>query len=497
MQDDKTVLMRQPGRGGRRHSPLSVSYQTEDGEGRTALFDHPFVVGRSSDCDVTIHDEGVSRQHVRVYPADNLWVIEDLESANGAFVDGRLINRETVDHRVALQLGVEGPVIWLEPVSRPGAINDGHKRKRPEEGVAGEALIRKYLGDEPEGPMGDRTRMVRQAIRKKQKEQSHYYRMIIGVIAAILIVVAGLAAYQHTRLAKARSLAVEMFYDMKELEIQVARAELRTSKTASLAQVANVQRKREKLSEMSQRYQDYLAELESFNILKKRPGKTEELILKVARLFGECELQLPPGFIEKVNEYIQRWKKSNRYNSAIQRLDRLEFKPRILEILRNEGLPTQFLFLAMQESNFRKDAIGPKTRFGIAKGPWQFIPGTAVDYGLKIGPLASVPKFDPQDERFDFIKATRAAAHYLKDIYATEAQASGLLVMASYNWGHNRVRKLIKSMPDNPKDRNFWKLINQYRIPDETYDYVFYIFSAAVIAEDPRRFGFKFDPPLE
>jgi hypothetical protein len=53
-------------------------------------------------------------------------------------------------------------------------------------------------------------------------------------------------------------------------------------------------------------------------------------------------------------------------------------------------------------------------------------------------------------------------------------------------------------MPANPKDRNFWQLLTKYRdrIPQETYDYVFLIVSAAVIGENPRLFGFDFDNPL-
>jgi hypothetical protein len=53
-------------------------------------------------------------------------------------------------------------------------------------------------------------------------------------------------------------------------------------------------------------------------------------------------------------------------------------------------------------------------------------------------------------------------------------------------------------MPANPKDRNFWQLLTKYRdrIPQETYDYVFFIVSAAVIGENPRLFGFDFDNPL-
>ena len=51
-------------------------------------------------------------------------------------------------------------------------------------------------------------------------------------------------------------------------------------------------------------------------------------------------------------------------------------------------------------------------------------------------------------------------------------------------------------MPENPADRNFWKLLKYQKIPQETYDYVFYIFSAMVIGENPRLFGFDFDNPL-
>ena len=74
-----------------------------------------------------------------------------------------------------------------------------------------------------------------------------------------------------------------------------------------------------------------------------------------------------------------------------------------------------------------------------------------------------------------------------------------MLVVASYNMGEGRVIKYINELARNPKDRNFWNLLTKYRdrIPDETYDYVFYIFSAAVIGENPRLFGFDFDNPLK
>ena len=161
-------------------------------------------------------------------------------------------------------------------------------------------------------------------------------------------------------------------------------------------------------------------------------------------------------------------------------------------------LPPQFFYLALQESDFNINTCGPQTRFGIAKGIWQFIPATARKYGLQIGPLSRYRRPDPRDDRFNFEKSTAAAANYLRDIYDTEAQASGLLVMASYNWGEHRVNELINKLPENPQERNFWRLLERFKneIPQQTYDYVFYIVSAAVIGENPRFFGFDFENPL-
>jgi hypothetical protein len=177
---------------------------------------------------------------------------------------------------------------------------------------------------------------------------------------------------------------------------------------------------------------------------------------------------------------------NNNYNKIITR-----------EFLKSH-LPPQFFYLALQESSFKERTVGPKTNYGFAKGIWQFIPQTAMQYGLKVGPLLELPSYDIRDERFNFDKATKAAVRYINNIYQTKAQASGLLVIASYNWGENNINKIISKMPDNPKERNFWKVLEMYRdkIPNETYDYVFYIISAAVIGENPQLFGFNFKNPL-
>ena len=64
-----------------------------------------------------------------------------------------------------------------------------------------------------------------------------------------------------------------------------------------------------------------------------------------------------------------------------------------------------------------------------------FVRETALKYGLRVGPLADLRRPDPGDGRHRVDLVTKAAAHYLKDLYSTAAKASGLLVTASARSG--------------------------------------------------------------
>ena len=225
----------------------------------------------------------------------------------------------------------------------------------------------------------------------------------------------------------------------------------------------------------------YAAMAEERALIGGHRSREDMLIFRVARIFGEYDLNIPDSFVAEVKRYIREWQQSERLAKAIDRINQTGRVRAVVDALRSRGLPPQFIYLALQERNFRTDAIGPQTRFGIAKGMWQFIPGTAQRYGLQIGPKRDEPSFDPHDERFDFEKSTEAAADYLQYLYTTEAQASGLLVMSAYNWGHGNLRRKLSRLPQTPEERNFWRLLQSQQIPDETYGYVLNIVAAAVI----------------
>jgi len=115
-------------------------------------------------------------------------------------------------------------------------------------------------------------------------------------------------------------------------------------------------------------------------------------------------------------------------------------------------LPVQLKYLAVVESELKTKAV---SRVG-AVGVWQFMPGTARIFSLKVTAK--------HDERTHFYKSTVAAARYLHDLNILFDD--WLLVLAAYNSGPGPVYAAIKKSGS----RNFWKL--QSFLPEETRGHV-------------------------
>jgi membrane-bound lytic murein transglycosylase D len=124
----------------------------------------------------------------------------------------------------------------------------------------------------------------------------------------------------------------------------------------------------------------------------------------------------------------------------------------IENVLIQYGLPKELKYIAVIESNLSTAATSPVG----AGGPWQFMPGTARNFGLMVN--AAV------DDRRDYYKSTHAAARYLLTLY--KQLHDWLLVMAAYNGGPGRVYSAMKKSGS----KNFWNL--QYYLPEESRTYV-------------------------
>ncbi|HYI92965.1 MAG TPA: FHA domain-containing protein [Bryobacteraceae bacterium] len=448
-------------------------------------FTTTFRIGRAEDCELRVQNEYVSRYQAQVLFEGGQWRVRDLGSSNGIYVGDSRVQEIPITPTLTIRLGIAGPEVAFEVEQSASVALDStavYAARYFKEPAAGEAV-------------GEHTQMVRRAFQQVQKKQKRKYHGIVAGLILIVAAIGGYAFYQHQHIAKQTAMAKEIFYAMKSLDVDIASLEKLVQENQNQQGAAQVTKYRTRQKEMEKSYDRFLTSLRVYD-----PKMTEDqrLILRMARVFGECELDMPKGFVEEVQNYIKKWQSSGRLANAIQKAEVNGYTTRIANELLAQNLPPQFFYLALQESDFDPFISGPPTYKGIAKGMWQFIPETAAKYGLRIGPLADFRRPDVADDRHNWEKATSAASRYLKDIYSTDAQASGLLVIASYNWGEHRIVKLLQSMPANPRDRNFWKVLTDHRDkwPQETYDYVYYIFSAAVIGENPKLFGFKFGNPL-
>lgn len=531
-------------------------------------FTSSFLIGREDVCDIVITGSArVSRRHAEVELRNGRWWISDLGSANGLLVDGERIESKEVEGVVTVQVGQGGPLLTLEATSveeyieieeqsssipdvyvPPGiskpfkehpaipekpqeaesvseidalpkvnqqVIPDATFTPEPEpvtpelqprdDGDLSYSRIARHYFEESDTPAGERTQIIRKAYAEIQNKQRRQYGGLVLAALGLVVLAAGIAVWQAVKTQRLQEHAERVFFELREQELALA-SQIAAGVELSPEQLAEMAARRQRAAEA---YEGFVEELGVY----RRLSEEERYIYNVARKFNESEFSIPAGFVREVQGYIRQWQSSDRFRRAVLHAEEMGYTPVIVRTLRQYGLPPEFFYLAMQESNFNTRIVGPVTRWGIAKGAWQFIPDTGRRYGLRIGPRADSREYDPQDQRHDFVAATDAAARYLLDIYTQLAQASGLLVCASYNWGEHRVaprldqlpppgiesaRAAMAGIPMNPQERSYWRFYTTYadRMPDETKGYVMHIFAAAVIGQNPRFFGIDMDNPL-
>ena len=158
-------------------------------------------------------------------------------------------------------------------------------------------------------------------------------------------------------------------------------------------------------------------------------------------------------------------------NTVLNIKNAYKYFPTIERILRNNGIPEDFKYLAVAESSLRNE-VSPAG----ARGIWQFMNGTAEQYGLETNREV--------DERYHLEKATQAACEVLKDYY--RRLNSWTLTAAAYNAGLSRIsREMEEQRATNYYDLN----LNQ-----ETSRYIFRLVAIKEILSRPKDFGFYLGP---
>lgn len=147
-----------------------------------------------------------------------------------------------------------------------------------------------------------------------------------------------------------------------------------------------------------------------------------------------------------------------------------KYFPVIEPILKEKGVPDDFKYLSVIESDLRN-----VTSPAGAKGMWQMLKGAGRENGLEIN--------DNVDERYHLEKATRAACDYL--IEAKERLGSWTLAAAAYHAGNYGIEKRLKvQMVDS-----YYEVL----AGENTERYIPRIVAAKEILSNPEKYGFEFD----
>ncbi len=180
---------------------------------------------------------------------------------------------------------------------------------------------------------------------------------------------------------------------------------------------------------------------------------------------------LPLMMTDQVAGYINYFSTRGRgtVERALARSGRYE--DMIRRTLKEEGVPQDLIYLAQAESGFHPLAV---SKAG-ARGMWQFMGSRAQGYGLERSWWV--------DDRQDPEKATRAAAHHLKDLY--NEFGDWYLAMAAYNSGPGTVQSAVK----RTGYADFWELYNRNVLPKETRNYVPIILAVTIMAKNPAQYG--------
>jgi hypothetical protein len=213
----------------------------------------------------------------------------------------------------------------------------------------------------------------------------------------------------------------------------------------------------------------------------RRTADFATLLATTLPRFGIDAARLPSHFRKRLAEHLHEY--TVRSRAEMQRmLARAALHLTMIRlILQEHGLPWYYAYLPLVESAFHIDVMHPRTG---AAGLWQLMPGTARGYGLRITKSL--------DERLEPVRATRAAAGYLRDLQEMFGATSPLLLLAAYNYGENNLAKAIA----RARTRDVWQLYRERHLPYQTRHYLVKMVALWVVIANADDFRFTLNQAL-
>jgi hypothetical protein len=427
--------------------------------GRLPLSTGAVSIGRSPGNTVALAagDRCVSAYHAVIYADPRRMLLQDLQSTNGTFVNGRRVTECVLSAGDEIGLGRSGPkfrIVGDGGVDVDSVNNDGCTEVP---GLAGDSLIYTDSIDAaltgitapPPLPDGDEGR------NRPQRRSRAVTIAVLAASAAALISAALLASISILSSITAplpkKTAAGKVFFS-SEPESSPAPAENGLTPFTPATTLPT----------------------------PAPAATTRDRINTVLARFGEDGYRAPTEMVERVEHYLELYRGAMRGAVTLWMERSTRYFPMIRAVFSEKNVPLELAYVSMLESGLNTQAV---SRAGAA-GMWQFMPGTARRYGLRVG--------GGIDERADPEKATRAAAAYFKDLIAIfGSRSSVLLCMAAYNAGEQRVINALKRIDDPVRDRDFWYLYRMGWLAQETNEYIPQIIALIIISDTPEEYGFK------
>jgi pSer/pThr/pTyr-binding forkhead associated (FHA) protein/soluble lytic murein transglycosylase-like protein len=500
---------------------LVFTFRTGTLSGTRAVFDQPLTrLGRASDCDVRFDDDlgrEVSAHHAQVVRDDEGWLIIDTASTNGTWVNGeRIVKHRLADGDVVV-LGGEKGIEARVDVERdaPSTPAPGGRRTVVAETQAGTPLPRhpadlqplveqvKRRADTGVARVADVTTqkvaheralaggkssgktlaiiahaMAEVHAATRRRVGRRWMKVVAGVGAAGLLVAAGMGVVIFLQGREIQQLVTQK----QGIDREIAAVELAMAAESDPDRLSALEAR---LAELTGSAEHTLGELARKDVAKAQELKDagddlDRAIRRILEKFDAHTYAVPPVFRQALEREVNVLARAGNLKVVYARRNR--YWPVITKEFSALGLPEEMAYIAWAETQFDPEPTSPAG----ARGMWQMTAGTARELGLAVDGKV--------DERLDVEKQTRAAARKLANLLAEFGADSFMLAMASYNRGEYGVRRALREVAREKggfrrEKRDFWHLYRLKKLPEETRDYVPRVLAAAVVCNDPHRYG--------
>ena len=481
-------------------------------------------IGRGAACDVRFDpqvDARVSAYHAEIRFSQGHYVIVDVGSSNGTLLNGKVVRQHRLRSGDRLRFGAEGgpevrfeiddsveavrsysmngatrsPAPFIQPIAPPPSRIPTPQSQPPARPVAPDkdasmlaveaqqkiATARAMSGTESSGQtmfiMADTLKQVEASTQRTTGK--HWKKVVVSVLvmASAVFAVMGAVIWQQkqqieqiTRKKESADKEIQKIQLQMQLETEPDRLQSLEDRLQMLTGKAQAA-----IGEMEQKDKSRAAEMATGG------DELDREIRRLLRKFDADTYVVPPIFKERLKFHIQQMLHRSNTRSVVYKRKK-QYWPIIVKEFSTLGLPEEMGYVAWVESQFDPYAESQVH----AKGMWQFMDFRAREMGLRVDSRI--------DERTDVVKSTHAAAKYLANLLAEFGSDSFMLAIASYNKGENGMRRVLHEIAQEPggfrkEKRDFWHLYRLKKLPTETLEYVPQILAAAIISNNPQKYG--------